>query len=182
MKQGTITMKTSKELTQELTQERLKSLFNYNPETGEFTRLVSQRSNLVGKIAGYPNRVGSEKFYIRIRIDGRLYLAHRLVWLYTYGAWPENDIDHVDQDSLNNRLSNLRDVTNTENSKNQKIPKHNSSGVMGVHFHNKAQKWLAQIAVNGKRIYLGLFELKDDAITARKNADVEYNFHPNHGN
>jgi hypothetical protein len=165
----------------ELTQERLKSLFNYNPETGEFTRLVSRGGRRVGEIAGSPARKSNGKVYIDIHIDGKHYYAHRLAWLYTYGAWPENDIDHIDHDSTNNRLINLRDVTNAENHKNRKMSKRNNSGVTGVYFRNDMQKWHARIAVNGKRIHLGHFEVKDDAVTARKNADVECGFHPNHG-
>lgn len=165
----------------ELTQERLKSLLSYNPETGEFTWLVGGSGRRAGEIAGTPNRNGSGKVYMSIGIDGKTYRSHRLAWLYAYGGWPKDQIDHIDQDSTNNRLSNLRSVTNAENSKNQKIPKNNSSGVTGVYFRNKRQKWEAKITVNGKLIYLGLFDLKDDAITARKNAEVEYNFHPNHG-
>jgi hypothetical protein len=171
-------MKTSRELTP----ERLKSLLSYNPETGEFAWLVSRGNRLVGEIAGCPVYFGrSRKLYISIKIDCKNYLAHRLVWLYSYGEWPKNQIDHIDQSSLNNRLSNLRDVTNSENSKNKKIPRNNKSGVMGVFFSNDTQKWAATIMVNGKTIYLGYFDLKDDAITARKNAEVKYNFHPNHG-
>jgi hypothetical protein len=170
-------MKTDRELTQEL----LQSLLSYNPETGEFTWLVRRGRCPAGKIAGCLTRNADGKVYLRIRIDGKKYLAHRLVWLYSYGAWPENQIDHIDQDSLNNRLSNLRDVSNAENHKNQKTYKNNSSGVTGVCFRNDMQKWMAQIKVNGKDIYLGLFDLKVDAITARKNADVKYGFHPNHG-
>jgi hypothetical protein len=171
-------MKTS----EELTQERLKSLLNYNPETGEFTRLVNRRRGRAGESTGYPRRNINGKVYIIIKIDGKSYRAHRLAWLYTHGAWPENQIDHLDQNSLNNRLSNLRDVTNAENSKNQKLRKSNTSGFMGVYFNNKAQKWEAKIGVNGKLIHLGYFDLKADAITTRKNADVKYDFHPNHGN
>ena len=170
-------MKTGKELTQ----ARLKSLLSYNPETGDFTWLVGGRRRRLGEIAGGPRCVGSEKFYVVIGIDGKLYYAHRLAWLYIYDAWPKNGIDHVDQNSLNNRLSNLRDVTHSENHKNQKMSKNNSSGVMGVHFDNKSQKWRAQIHVNGKSIHLGLFELKADAIAARRNAEVKYGYHPNHG-
>ena len=69
----------------------------------------------------------------------------------------------------------------SENSKNRKIQKNNKSGVVGVFFKNDIQKWAARIMVNRKSIYLGAFSLKDDAITARKNAEVKYNFHPNHG-
>ena len=177
MKQGTLKMKTVKELTP----ERLKSLLNYNPETGEFTWLVNRRRDLVGKIAGCSKHAGGGKFYTYVKIDGKQYYAHRLAWLYTFGAWPENQIDHVNQDSLNNRLSNLRDVTGSENLNNQKMSKNNLSGVTGVIFRNKSQKWEACIRVNGKLIHLGLFNLKADAIVARKNAEVKYNFHPNHG-
>ena len=165
----------------ELTQERLKSLLSYNPETGEFTWLVSRGNRQAGESTGCPRSNGRGKVYVVIQIDGRLYLAHRLAWLYSYGAWPENQIDHIDQDSLNNRLINLRDVTNAENNKNRKRQNKNRSGVTGVLFINDRQKWRARIAVNGKFIHLGYFEVKDDAIVARKNADVKYGFHPNHG-
>ena len=170
-------MKTGKELTQ----ERLQYLLSYNPDTGEFTRLVRRGRCPAGEIAGYPSRKSSGQFYVKIRIDGKKYYAHRLAWLYTYGDWPKDQIDHLYQDSLNNRLINLREVTNAENLKNRKRQNNNRSGVTGVHFHNKAQKWEAYITVNFKRIYLGHFDLKDDAIVARKNAEVEYGFHPNHG-
>ena len=170
-------MKTGKELTP----ERLKSLLSYNPETGEFTWLVGGGRRRVGEIAGYLAYVGNGKIYVTIGIDGKRYYAHRLAWLYTFDAWPENQLDHIDQDSTNNRLINLRDVTHSENCKNQKIPKNNKSGVMGVIFRNDVQKWGAYIWVNRKTIHLGEFELKDDAIAARKNAEVKYNFHPNHG-
>ena len=166
---------------QELTRDRLQSLLSYNPETGEFTGLVRRGRCQAGEIAGYPNRVGNGKVYIKIKIDGKNYRAHRLAWLYSYGAWPENQLDHIDQNSTNNRLSNLRDVTNAENNKNRKRQNTNSSGFMGVSFRNDTQKWRAGIVVNGKQIHLGHFELKDDAIVARKNAEVEYGFHPNHG-
>lgn len=177
MKHRTLTMKTSRELTP----ERLKSLLSYNPDTGEFTWLVGGRGRRVGEIAGCLAYVGDGKTYTRIGIDGKLYYAHRLAWLYSYDAWPKNHIDHIDQNSTNNRLSNLRDVTGSENNKNMKTPKNNSSGVMGVYSRNDTQKWEASIQVNGKQIHLGYFKLKDDAITARKNAEVKYNFHPNHG-
>jgi hypothetical protein len=172
-----LTMKTSKELTP----ERLRSLLNYNPDTGEFTRLVSRRGHRAGEIAGCLKRDSGGKVYMAIQIDGKQYYAHRLAWLYTFDAWPENQLDHIDQNSLNNRLVNLRDVPYSENSKNRKRQKNNKSGVTGVYFINESQKWLASIRVNRKQITLGFFNLKDDAITARKNADVKYSFHPNHG-
>lgn len=169
--------------TKELTQDRLKSLLNYNPATGEFTWLVNQGTRgRVGDVAGglWTGRSGKSYFYIKIA--GKTYSAHRLAWLYFYGEWPKDQIDHIDQNSLNNRLNNLRDVTHAQNQKNQKIPKNNNSGTIGVYFCRRDQRWETRIQVNRKSIYLGSFKLKEDAITARKEAEVKYGFHPNHGN
>jgi hypothetical protein len=168
--------------TKELTQDRLKSLLNYNPATGEFTWAVDRGGRRIGEVAGYIGRDKYRKAYRRTRVDGKEYLVHRLAWLYSYGEWPKNEIDHIDQNSLNNRLSNLRDVTTLENQKNQKTPKNNSSGTMGVYFDIAAQKWRAYINVESKRLHLGLFKSKEDAISARKKAEVKYGFHKNHGN
>jgi hypothetical protein len=169
--------------TKELTQDRLKYLFNYNPDTGDFTRSVNQGTRgRVGDVAGYIGYNKTGKVYLRTKVDGKSYLVHRLAWLYSYGEWPKNHIDHIDQNSLNNRLSNLRDVTTLENNKNQKIYSNNSSGTMGVYFHVAKQKWHAQIRVKGKRLNLGYFKLKEDAISARKEAQIKYGYHPNHGN
>lgn len=98
------------------------------------------------------------------------------------GEFPEGQIDHVNQIKTDNRFENLREVTNTINHQNIQLQKNNKSGVHGVGFHKTTKKWRACIKVNGKLIHLGLYSEKDLAIKARKEAEVKYKFHKNHGN
>jgi len=130
----------------------------------------------MSKPAGTINDQG----YRQISVSGKNYKAHRLIWLYVHGRWP-NEVDHIDHDQLNNRIENLREVTHRDNMLNLSIPKNNSSGVVGVSWNKSHKKWRAQIRVNGKMVYLGGFTLKEDAIKARKEAERKYGFHPNHG-
>jgi hypothetical protein len=101
--------------------------------------------------------------------------------LLTYGSWPEDQIDHINGNGLDNRLENLRAVSNGENLRNQKIPKNNTSGTIGVSFYKRHQKYQASIKINGIRKHLGYFKNKEEAIAARAVANIKYNFHENHG-
>jgi hypothetical protein len=112
-------------------------------------------------------------------VNGREYKAHRLIWLLVHKAWPENQIDHIDGNGLNNRIENLRDVTNAENARNRKKQKNNESGHTGV--RRERGKWRAVIEVSGREIYLGLFINLEEAVAARKAAEAKYGFHANHG-
>jgi hypothetical protein len=94
---------------------------------------------------------------------------------------PEHGIDHEDGNGLNNRWENLRDVTRLENMRNRRKYKNNTSGVVGVVWNKARGKWQVQIKVKGTLIFLGYFVNKDDAIKARKKADIKYGFHKNHG-
>ena len=145
-----------------LTQERLKELLDYNPETGIFTRKVSSgRYNRwkVGSIVGCNHGNG----YLRIVIDKKPYFAHRLAWFYMYGIWPKL-IDHKDHDCANNQIDNLRDVTKSENNQNQiKARRSNKTGLLGVTWDKQVNKYPAQIGLNGKTIQLGKFSTADEA-------------------
>ena len=159
-----------------LTQEYLKELFIYDGE--DLIWKVKKAGNIkIGSVAGSVDSYG----YRVIRFDGKLYKAHRLIWLYRFGKFPNNQIDHIDQNRLNNKLNNLRDVTNQENQKNQSKSKNNTSGVTGVYLHKLTGKWVAQGMVDGKLLHLGFFTDKLDAIAARKSWEVANNFHTNHG-
>ena len=137
-----------------LTQERLKELLDYDPETGVFTWKVKvNRKIVVGSIAGSKNPRG----YIKIRIDKIAYSAHRLAWLYMYGCWPAKQIDHINRVKNDNRIENLRDVSQQNNVWNVSTPKHNKSGLMGVCYVKRDNRWLAQIKKNRKTIYIGSF-------------------------
>ena len=87
----------------------------------------------------------SKEGYIKIKLKGKSYLAHRLIWLMFYGEWPKNEIDHIDGNRLNNSISNLRDVTRSINQKNAHARKDNVSGVRGVHYiKHKGEYWVAR--------------------------------------
>jgi hypothetical protein len=160
-----------------LTQERLKELLSYDPGTGLFV-WINNRSNVVK--AGHAGSLDGDK-YRRIMIDNTSYKAHRLAWLYMTGLWPKDQIDHTDHDRSNNKWPNLREVSNTENSKNKKLYKSNKSGHVGVLWHRKDKRWQASIRVDGKLKHLGNFKEKLDAIIVRKIAEKECDFHKNHG-
>lgn len=98
-----------------------------------------------------------------------------------YGEDPHGEIDHIDHDRQNNRLSNLRVVSPRGNSKNRSMRSDNKSGVTGVYWDKKSQKWWAEITPYGESIYLGHFTDKSDAIAIRKSAEVKHDFHANHG-
>ena len=145
-----------------LTQDIVKSKLKYDLETGVFTRWVEKHKRF--DIAGGQQQNG----YIYIKINNILYKAHRIAWLYVYGVLPDADIDHINQIKNDNRLCNLRCVTRSENQLNRGKRKDNTSCFTGIVFHKASSKWAANISKNKKRIHLGLFDSKQDAIEKRK--------------
>ena len=161
-----------------LTQLQLKSHLHYNPDNGVFTWIKCKSNNIkCGQVAGHIAKNG----YVTICVFNVDYLAHRLAWLYIYGIFPKDGIDHKDQNPSNNRILNLRNADQFVNGKNCKKSKRNTSGVVGVGWCREQNKWYASIRVRGKGIRLGRFLDKDDAIKARKRAEKLYGFHKNHG-
>lgn len=161
----------------ELNQAFLQKFFLYAPNTGKLIARLPTRNNSIGDELGSIHNHG----YRAISICGKSYLAHRLIWLYMTGDLPEQ-VDHIDHDRLNNRWENLRAVTSTTNSKNTGLSKNSKTKVNGVSYIKTLSKYRAYIMVNRKHIHLGVFEDINDAIEARKQADINYGFHPNHGN
>jgi hypothetical protein len=144
-----------------ITQEKLKEILDYNPDTGIFTWKVSKAKRIkVGSVAGCKNNLG----YILIRIDGKIYLAHRLAWLYTHGDFPLNCIDHINQIKDDNRICNLRDVTVSENMQNQ-------SQVLG--YTKNGSKYKATITLNNILYQLGSYATKEQARQAYLNAKIK---------
>ncbi len=141
-----------------LTQEHLKEILNYDPISGKFVwykwRLTSKGSM---KLAGCV-----ENGYLRIKIDGKKYLAHRLAWLYMTGKFPVYEIDHIDRSKMNNQFSNLRDVSHAHNIQNVLSPQSNNKvGLLGV--HKVRDKYRSSIRVDGVLIHLGYFDNKYEA-------------------
>ena len=154
-----------------LTQKELKRQLHYDPNTGIFTRLVSNHHSVkIGEKAGCINNG-----YVRIVIDNKQYYAHRLAWFYIYGEWndfPNAVIDHIDGNKENNKILNLRKISHQENILNQKLRKNNTSGIKGVSWHPRDKTWVVRLMINGVAKYLGSFkdiELAElVAIEARK--------------
>ena len=118
--------------------------------------------------------------YIVINMKGKLYLAHRIIWQMQYNQEPNGTIDHINGDITDNRICNLRLVNHELNGKNAKKCKRNKSGITGV-THASNGKWIAQLGHQGSVIYLGRFDDINDAIYVRKQAEIQYGFHANHG-
>lgn len=143
-----------------ITQGCLKELLHYDPETGVFTWVApSGRRAKIGDVAGWASGRG----YLGIRINRRAYYAHRLAWLYVHGAWPAQDIDHVNGVRSDNRLANLREATRSQNLANTRPRR---SAPKGTWLHRETGKWCAAITVNGRLRHLGLFASRDDAHAA----------------
>ena len=158
-------------------QKTLKENLHYNPDSGLFIRLTSNSNRIkVGDIAGSATSDG----YIRMCVLGKHYKAHRLAFLWMTGEFPE-ECDHINHVKDDNRWSNLRSVTRTQNNQNHSIQSNNTSEFVGVYWFKRDKKWRAYITVNQKQIHLGYFDKKEDAISARKEANIKYDFHRNHG-
>lgn len=115
------------------------------------------------------------------RINNRAYQAHRVAWALYHGEWPDGEIDHINHDRTDNRITNLRAVSHQENHRNTSLRRNNSSGSSGVSWFNAGSKWSAYIVVDGRKLHLGYFNGLDDAVSTRKAAERQYGFHENHG-
>lgn len=150
-------MATQKELSSGLTAERLRERLSYEADTGLFRWLVKPSDRYpAGMLAGTANAAG----YIQINVDGRLYYAHRLAWLYVTGLWPSDRIDHRDRNKANNKFYNLREATHGNNTTNRIIPKRSGlpRGVTKI-----SGSYHARIKHNKKLIYIGCFHTPEEA-------------------
>lgn len=154
-----------------ITLDRLRELLSYDPETGHFHWSKPRPFCSAGKYAGGLTPYG----YVRINVEGRPYQAHRLAWFYVYGRWPLREIDHINGIRSDNRLSNLREATPSQNQANKGMRKDNTSGAKGVTWDKSRGKWLAAIHVNGKRQGLGRYQTIGEAAAAYE-AAAEINF------
>lgn len=143
-----------------VTLSRLKKLLSYSPTTGQFVWLVNRAGRYhAGQVAGSVHSDGRRY----IGIDRRLYLAHRLAWLYVNGRWPSTIIDHRDGNQDNNTIDNLRPATKNQNNSNSKQRRSLPKGVHECTDHYRRKRYRAQITVNGAFIYLGRFADSEEA-------------------
>ncbi len=154
-----------------LTQYRIKEILSFDANTGVFTwKSPTNRRIRPGSVAGCVVKDGR----VRIKLDGKMYLAHRLAWLYVYGEFPSIDleIDHINGNPNDNRISNLRAVTHAENMHNLYRPmaSNKTSGVLGVSYNGSKKYWVAQIRANGRTRVVGRFKSVSEASAAYKAA------------
>ena len=169
-----------------ITYEYLRELFDYDDGAGvliwksrpiymfrETSRSAYHNSTIWnGRYAGQPAGAANNKGYIHIKVDGRSLAAHRLIWLHQYGEPPSLSIDHIDGNKSNNRLSNLRQATRSQNAANTSCTKCNSSGFRGVVFNKQTNSYMARITKDGRSNYLGLFDTINEAKAAYERAAV----------
>lgn len=157
------------------TQETVRTAFRYDDGHLIWVRPPSVHPRLVGQVAG--TVIGG---YRRVKVEGRIYGVHRLIWLYHYGELPA-EIDHINGDKLDNRVENLRSVTHLQNMRNLPLRSDNKSGVHGVMWEKGKKLWVARIHRDGKLVTLGRSRNIDIAIALRRKAEQEIGFHANHG-
>lgn len=176
--------------------EQMRRLLRYEPDTGSLFWLprppemfkVEERSRKRihaawnAKHAGKPalNCVSSYG-YLHGRVFRFSVAAHQAAWVLTQGHWPAYQIDHINGLGTDNRLCNLREVSHTENARNQKLSRTNTSGHTGVFWATRDKTWIARIVVDKEHLTLGYFDSKEEAVAAREAANKKYGFHPNHG-
>lgn len=156
----------------DLSFEQVDALLAYDPETGVLRWKVSRRGT--AKAGGVAGCLDSGEGYLRVRVHGKRYQAHRLAWLLSTGSWPSQQLDHINGQKTDNRIANLRECSNAQNMQNQGKSSRNSSGVQGVSWDKRDKKWRSYICVNGTQIHIGLFETLEAAATARAEAKQQY--------
>lgn len=119
--------------------------------------------------------------YLVIGLSRQILYAHRVAWALMHGAWPPQNIDHIDGNKTNNREINLRCVPQADNARNASMSRNNLSGVSGVSFAKREGKWRARVMHNYRDIHCGYFATKEEAIDARQRAIETLGFHSNHG-
>lgn len=142
-----------------ITPERLRQILNYDPETGIFTwRQKPNRNKPIGALAGTRHRKG----HWQITVDGGRYFAHCLAWLWVYGVWPENQIDHRNAIRADNRIGNLRQATQTQNNANRQLGK-NACGYKGVSLHRQSGLFRARIKIHRREHCIGYYATAPEA-------------------
>jgi hypothetical protein len=154
--------------------EIIRNIFDYDDKTGELRWKIGKQRIHIGDIAGY-----LEDGYRRVRVNGKLYAAHRLIWLWHYGKFPDKQIDHINGKRDDNRISNLREADSKENGQNRKRSINNSTGHTGVSWSKHHCKYWAYIKIDQKTHHIGFFLNYHDACSAYKKVKSElHQFNP----
>lgn len=169
-----------------MTQEELKSLVHYDPETGLFTWLARPdepkwTGKWAGKTAGHVAVKGNGYRRVQISLNSKIYKAHRLAWLYQTGSFPAEEVDHRNRDATDNRWENLR-LAEGKNQRNKSLQRNNKSGVAGVSWSKSAHKWIARAwSLDGRYTHIGLFASVGEAAIALERFRSSQGYSESHG-
>ena len=141
---------------------KIKEKLAYSGEAGSFTWRIKSGRQSAGSPAGSLWPSG----YVGIRVGNKTYLAHRLAWAFVHDEWPSADVDHINRIPSDNRISNLRIASRSQNMANCGLRTTNKSGVKGVHWSSRAQRWIARVQKDGKHGYVGTFTSLEEATSA----------------
>lgn len=156
-----------------ITYEELHKLFYYDPSTGLLVRKITTgRRGKAGTVVGTLNNGG----YLKVKINSKQYLIHRIVYCMHHGYWPEKGIDHINRIKTDNRIENLREAGQVCNRRNSKLDSNNTSGIRGISWDNKSEKWRAYIKINNKQLHLGLFKDLNSAVIVRYMAELDHSW------
>jgi hypothetical protein len=166
-----------------VTQQQLKALFEYRAD-GNLVRKVAVRGPVgqVGRVVGYQTKDSSrpDKVYMATKIEGQYYAIHKLIWIWHYGVVPDQ-IDHINRNSVDNQIENLRLASTCENMSNRKVFSNNTSGCKGVSWHKRISRWFAYVDVRKKRKCLGYFDdLELAELVSTEARDLYHGKYANH--
>jgi hypothetical protein len=159
-----------------ITKDQVASLLTYSPDTGQLTWLVDRgRTAKAGQVAGCKDTQG----YVCLKINSRIYKAHRVAWLLVYGRWPDSQLDHINGVPGDNRIANLREVSPQQNAENRRVTHTDPGHLKGVSYMRKIRKWVAKIHNEGVAYYLGVFSTPEEAHAAYRAAALVLHTHSN---
>lgn len=158
------------------TQDQVRELFFYDAQTGHLIRKKCsynpkcENEHLIGKVCSCLSHG-----YLVVSIRKKLYPVHRIIWLYVKGTWPKHDIDHINGNRSDNRIENLRHATREQNQQKRTVRnRNNTSGHPGVYWDTSKNKWCVEIKVRRKKICLGNYSSKEEAIRARIEGKIKH--------
>jgi hypothetical protein len=156
--------------------ETLRQLLRYDPEAGKLYWLDRQNNKSFNtRFSGKEAGTAKDRYgYLQIEIININTRSHIIAWALHYGLYPSDELDHINGDRADNRIVNLREATRSQNNMNTALAKNNTSGAKGVHFFKVTNKWSSFIKINRKSIHLGYFLTFEEAVDARKKAEIRY--------